>query len=36
MRLNGIRILMKQRFEPTTGDKGDVNAEGQNAEQPGE
>ena len=30
------RDLMKQRFEPMTGDKGDVNAEGQNAEQPGE
>jgi len=27
---------MKQQFEPTMNDKGDVNAEGQNAEQPGE
>ena len=30
------RDLMKQQFEPTANDKGDVNAEGQNAEQPGE
>ena len=30
------RDLMKQRFEPPTTDKGDINAEGQNAEQPGE
>ena len=30
------RDLMKQQFEPTMNDKGDVNAEGQNAEQPGE
>ena len=29
------RDLMKQQFEPMN-DKGDVNAEGQNAEQPGE
>ena len=30
------RDLMKQQFEPTVNDKGDVNAEGQNAKQPGE